>query len=258
MKRKILSVVVLGLCVVLAMPLIGCGDDDNGNGGATFKATVKDRMSRTPLGGKTCRAVDNATGDPIAGFVATSEGNGSIAFKDLPGEKVGFKCDGVTGEHVDTYQFNISTTALDEELWLVDLGTYQMAPALAGVTLDTTKGLVAGSVYWVNANDEEEPVGCGVVTSSMGGEIRYFGENELPVKTVAEDPENGRDYTHPNNGLFLVANMTPGAATLGLEVEGASKGSVNVVTFGAENTVLISNIYADDTLTANPTPAACE
>jgi hypothetical protein len=257
MKRKILTVVVLGLCVVLAMPLMGCGDDD-GDGGATFKATVKDRMSRTPLGGKTCRAVDNDTGDPIAGFVATSEGNGSISFKDLPGTLVGFKCDGVTGEHVDTYQFNISTTALDEELWLVDLSTYQLAPALAGVTLDTTKGLVAGSVYWINASGEEEPVGCGQVTSDKGGEIRYFGANELPVKTVAEDPVDGRDGTHPNNGLFLVVNMEPGPATLGLEVEGQAKGSVGVVTFGADKTVLISNIYADETLTANPTPAGCE
>lgn len=258
MKSKKFGVVVLGLCVFLAVPLIGCGDDDdNGNGGKYFKATVKDRMSRTPLGGKTCRAVDNDSGDPIAGFEAVSKANGSISFQDLPGDLVGFKCDGVIGDHVDTYQFNISTTAQDEDLWLVDLATYQMAPALAGIELDTTKGMLAGSVYWVNAADEEEPVGCGVITSTKGGQIRYFGVNELPVKPIAEDPA-GRDNTHPNNGLFLAANMEPGPVTLTLTVDGQQKGDVNVITFGAESTVLISNIYADETLTANPTPAGCE
>ncbi|RLB58389.1 MAG: hypothetical protein DRI34_04960 [Deltaproteobacteria bacterium] len=246
-----------GVLFTLVVVLPACGGD--GESAAQFKATVKDRMSRTPMGGITVTAVDNSTGQPLAGFEEVSEPDGSITFEGLPGEKVGFLCHEVPGEHVDTYQFNISTTAQDEELWLVDLGTYQMAPALGGVTLDTSKGVVAGSIYWVNAQGEEEPIGCAqVVDEPATGAVRYFGGNELPVKPTADDPVNGRDSTHPNNGLFLIANMEPGPVTMKIVINGEEKGSVDVVTFGAENTLLISNIYADDALTANPTPADCQ
>lgn len=259
MRRVNLLVVSMVACVLCAWGVTGCGGgDDNGNGGKIFKGTVKDRMSRTPLPGKTCRAVDNDTGDPIPGFEFVSEAGGKVTIEDLPGDLVGFHCDAVPGDHIDTYQFNISTTATDEEIWLVDLGTYQMGPALAGLTLDTSKGLVAGSMYWVNAAGEEEPVGCAEVTSSTGGEVRYFGANELPVNTTANDPDNGRDNTHPNNGLFLVANMEPGPVTLSIMVDGQERGSVDTISFGGDQTILISNIYADETLTENPTPAGCE
>ncbi len=273
------------LAIFLTVIFGACGG--GGNNQAQFKATVKDRMSRNPMANVTVTAVSNTTGDPISGQEKVSAADGTVLFEGLPGDKVGFLCHGIVGQHVDTYQFNISTTAQDEELWLVDLGTYQMAPALAGVKLDTTKGLVAGSIYWVNASDEEEPIGCAKVTSTVGGIVRYFGANELPVKPASgdagcsdpnctedcTDPANcdavnctkncidagaGRDGTHPNNGLFLIANMTPGPTTMKIMVDGVEKGSVNVVTFGAENTVLISNIYADSALDANPTPAGCQ
>ena len=39
MKRKQFGIVVLGLCALLALPLIGCGDD-NGNGGSQFRGML--------------------------------------------------------------------------------------------------------------------------------------------------------------------------------------------------------------------------
>ena len=98
----------LFLVLALAAGLAGCGgDEDNGNGGKIFKATVMDRRSRTPLPGKTCRAVDNDEGTPITGFEFVSGAGGAVELEDLPGDLVGFHCDGVASDNEEVTLFSL-------------------------------------------------------------------------------------------------------------------------------------------------------
>ena len=136
-----------------------------------------------------------------------------MSFTGLPAGSVGFWAVAeLGGVYIDTYQFNIATDAQDEELWAVDKATYDVAPGLGGVVIDITKAAIAGGYYWANPDTgNEEPVGCGTVMPQAGtADVRYFGGNDLPVDTVANDPACGLDGINPLNGTFLLANMNAG------------------------------------------------
>jgi hypothetical protein len=259
MKRKRIGVAGLVLSMAIFLVFSGCGDD--GGGEAAFRGKLIDfksgRAEEKPVPKITIKAIDNGTGQPLAGFEAVSDASGMVKFDGLPAGKVGFLAVGEPGESVDTYQFNIESVTPEnyEILWIVDLGTYQMGPGLAGIDLDTSKGVAAGAVYWVNPQNQEEIVGCATVKADPeSGDVRYFGDGGMPTKLTSEDPENGRDSTNKLNGYYLIGNIDPGPVKIDAYVNNEPKGNVEFVTFG--ESICISNIYLGGD--SNPQPQDCE
>lgn len=246
MKRKTIGITSLAIFLAVGFALTGCGDDNGSTAG--FKAYIEHFGGTDRVSGMEVRAIDNNTGQEL-GINATSDSSGWVKFNGLPAGEVGFRCVGVPGDWVDTYQFNIDSTAQDERLWAVDLTTYTGVPLMAGITMIDGKAIVAGAVYWVNALDEEEPVGCVTVDSTpVSPDVRYMGETGTPT-TIAEQPD-----THPLWGRFVVANLDPGSATTTAYDGTTALGSTSLFTYA--DSIAISNIYHEGT--SNPTPAGCE
>jgi len=254
----------IGLCgvalVAMGLMLIACGDDDGGNGGAQFRGRVIDfasgKADPVPKPGMTVVALNDETGESL-NIEAVADSMGYVTFEGLPEGRVGFLSVGVTGETVDTYQFNIDSAAQDEILWSVDLGTYQMAPALAGYAQDGNKGAAAGATYWLDAQGNEVPVGCSTIQGDYdSGDIRYFGDNNLPTKLLADDPDDGRDNINPLNGYWLVGNIVPVNEPVIIEgfMDTQSLGTVRY--FAYPNSVSIGNIYYEGA--SNPQPSDCQ
>ena len=221
-------------------------DGDNQTDDRVLDAWVAHFGSDEALGGITVVALDNDTGEPLAGFdPVVSDVNGKVTFLDLPVGKVGFLCQAAEAkyESVNTYQFNLKSwtaTGEEEKLWSVDIQTYVAAPALGGLIADDNLAIIAGAAYWVDpASDSgiENIVGCADVSiSPAGGDKRFFGDNKLP--TTLED----RSDTNPLNGYYILANITPGQVTVSLDVDGASIGKTKMQVF--DHAITIGNIYA--------------
>lgn len=227
----------------------GAGCKYDGDVQATpFSGTIVDFMTRMPFEGALVQVLDNTTGQKIPAC-ATSGSDGLVTISGIPADidLIGLMNTSAEGNK-DTYQFNMDSDATGETLWIVSNATYMLAPGLAGVTLDTTKGVVAGGLYFVNDLDEEEPVGCGTVTTTPAGDIRYFDDTDMPTTIT------NRDSTNPLNGFFLAANMDTGTTTVSATVEGDNVGSTTIITY--PDSICIGNIYV--TTATNPQPANCQ
>ena len=156
MNKKRIGLLWVGI-LAFGLAVSGCGGDDGGNGGHQFSGKVIDfasgKAEAVPKPGMKVRALDDATGADL-NMEEVADSMGMVHFSGLPAGRVGFLSVGVDGETVDTYQFNIDSSAQDEILWSVDLGTYQMAPALAGYVQDPIKGAAAGATYWSIWNEQ--------------------------------------------------------------------------------------------------------
>lgn len=224
------------------------GDDTDGDEVpevANFRGFVIDFKSKVKLDGVKVYVLDNETGEKLSDVpVGTTDGTGYLEFtipvpegagKDF---KVGFLCEGVEDESVDTYQFNIGAFERDERLWLVDATTYMVAPLAAGVTLDPGTTVVAGGVYWVNAQDKEEIVDCATVNTDTGdADVRYFADNGMPADLPV------RDSINPLNGFFIIANIDPGVVNVEGYMGAEKFGSTRLV--AKPDSICISNIYAE-------------
>jgi hypothetical protein len=219
----------------------------------TFKATLIEFGSNPPAGveGAELAVIDESTGK-ATGQTVTSGANGAVEAQLPVGIKVGFKA--MATDYHDTYQFGISSDAQDEILYIVTETLYTLAPALAGLEVDTTKAIVGGAIYWVSGSNAEEMVGCATVESTPAGDYRYF------------DPATGRptslenaDQTSKTLSYFLVANIPAGTADSPAQVAvdamvgGASVGTTTI--WAIEGAICIQNVYA--TGAANPTPGDC-
>lgn len=214
----------------------------------TFKAVVKDNLTKEILKGATVVAYDNVTGEATA-YQATSGQDGKVTM-ELPkaAGKMGFKVS--LAGFKDTYQFNIAIdSGVEETLWAVSVNGYNLAASLAGFTPDPAKGIVAGAIYWVNDQGDEEFVGCATITSEPAGEYRYFGDTGLPAP-ISQVPET---TTKKGEARFVAGNVPPGACTLKAWVKGQEVGAAHLFTFA--DSICIANIYTEGT--SNPTPADC-
>lgn len=161
------------------------GDDTGGGGGVVqWKAYLQDFQTKENKADGVCYLLYNVyygddpatpecdpsdiagtqvpAGEMPAGGTQplTSGPNGELDLP-LPANTLwGFLCD--KGDaHKDAYQYNIDsdTTSYDgEEIWLISNGLYTLAPSLAGIVLDSTKGVVAGRLVWYNAADRKSVV----------------------------------------------------------------------------------------------------
>jgi hypothetical protein len=240
--------ILIGLAclLTLAVALMGCGGSESKT---SFKAKMQHFGGEDLVPNIEVRALNNTSGAEL-GITATTDAAGWVTFEGLPEGNVGFRSVADANQtFVDTYQFNIDSKAQDERLWIVDQTTYLGAPLMAGLTLTPGKAVVAGGVYWVNATDEEETVGCATVKADPeSGDVRYFGDNGMPT-TIDQ-----RSNTNPLVSYYLIANLNPGASMVKGFLDAAEKGSTALVTFG--DAISISNIYFEGA--ANPTPAACQ
>lgn len=222
----------------------------------SFTGILIDFKSKTQIAGATVTVLDNDTGEPMkdaAGVVmeTTSGAAGEVAFT-FPGtlDKVGFLA--VLDGQKDTYQFQLPADGVEETLWSVDTQTYVGAPALAGVAQEATLGVLAGGIYYVNADGEEEAIGCATAdTDPAGGEVRYFGASGLPT-TLDKQPS-----VNPAIPYYLIANIPVGKTTIkAFDSEGNEIGDTFI--HSVAGAICIGNIYANDTVTTNPTPATCQ
>ena len=180
-----------------------------------------------------------------------------VYFDGLPSGRVGFLVVGDGDKNVDTYQFNIESDAKDEILWSLDLNTYLAAPALAGYTQDMDLGAAAGATYWLDAQGEEIPVGCSTIQGDFDeGDIRYFGDNDMPTKLLADDPNFGRDDVNPLNGYWLVGNITPVDTPVTVDGYVGTQKLGSVRYFTHRFSVSIGNIYYKEA--TNPEPDDCQ
>jgi hypothetical protein len=211
----------------------------------TFKGTIIDFQTKAPVEGATITVMDNETGKETT-TVVTSKAGGAVEIQLPKGTLVGFK--NFKEGSKNTYQFNMNSEGQTETLWLVSELTYTVAPQLAGLTVDTSKGIVAGGLYWINpTTSDEEPIGCAVIKSDPQGDIRYFADNGLPAPLTSAPSVNKK------NGYFLAANVPVGTTTItAYEKDGSTNvlGSVKIFTF--KDSICISNINIT-TGTKNPT-----
>jgi hypothetical protein len=206
------------------------------------------------VAGITVKALDNVTGVPIAGMESVSDSNGIVVFNGLPAGEVGFHAVGVQGDFVDTYQFNINSNSTNAVLWIMDYNTYVAAPMIAGVTVEPDKSLIVGTVYWEDAQGCMNPVGCSTVkTNPESGDVRYFADNGMPTKTIADDPVAGRDDINPLNGYWLIANVDSGPVSIGGYMADQLLGSITCVMFA--DSVCIGDIIIGGS--SNPQPGTC-
>lgn len=271
MKRMIYTTILLAAALAFSLSL-GCDD-----GGGTDPAPAEDTtpedtepsdfvqfkgavegfgMNGNLVVGVTVEIFDNTTGKGT-GVTAISDADGYVAFADLEkGKTYGFKS--VLENYKDTFVWNIEAGKdAEETLWIVPNSIYQLALGMAGLVQEDGKSVVAGAVYWEDAGDELA-VGCATVTTESGdGDVRYMesGGGGLPT-TLEVQPTTACDGT-VGNGRFVIANIPAGQATTTATSEaGDEVGSTTL--WSIADSIAVSNIYADDTVTEDPTGTCCE
>ncbi len=250
MNSRKTGTLVVFICVLgLGGLLVGCGG--GGTSGSTFKAYIQHFGGDDLVDGLEVEALDNTTGDSL-GLTATSDATGWVTFAwgdTQVDDKVGFLCKAVPGDWHDTYQFDLDSSAQDERLWAVDETTYSGAPLMAGLTIEAGKAIMAGGLYFVEADGTENHIGCATVkTNPEDGEVRYFGDNGMPA------PLTTRETTNPLVAYFLIANMNPGTKVAEAYVDTEKIGQTDLHVYA--DAISISNIYTDKA--TDPEPTDCQ
>ncbi|HPM76172.1 MAG TPA: hypothetical protein PK961_03705 [bacterium] len=273
MRKYVFLTLLMALSVALGLVImIGCGDDDDDDnddggdddddGGAdSLRAHVVDFQNQDlALQGVLVEALDNVTGEPFDPPIqVTSPEDGWVTLTGFPEgvTQVAIRCS--RDDYMDTMQYNFDVGATEEEFLVVAHDTRDIVVGTLGVTLDTTKALGAGGVYWGNPMDEN-PVGCAEVTADPPvDEVFYFNLSLLPTRdreiTTPGSPANGQGI-NPENGYFVALNMDLGEATF-TATSGDASESVTCPRLFA-NTVVISNVYFPfDNYDENPQMSWC-
>ncbi|NOZ01806.1 MAG: hypothetical protein GXP54_07950 [Deltaproteobacteria bacterium] len=273
----------------ILMMAVGCGSDSGGsdNGivtdtsstNTTFQGILVDFKSKAPKAGVDLEVLNNETGepyDPVKFPPFKSGPEGAINLDLPPGILVGFKASGQDEsgymQFKDSYQFNVKSDDKGKKIYAVNELTYFAALSTAFIEEGdpATYGHLAGTLYWRNAQGEEEFVGCAIiqVTDENGKVlkekknaddkatfcgIRYFDTiTDMPISLAVAD------MTHSNNSRYMVADMPIGQYTVTAMLKDDPSTVLGSVTLRAYPGALsIGNIYVDEflpDLTANPTP----
>lgn len=227
------------------------------NGKVTFRAQIRDYLSKEAKIGVLVTVIDNDTGEATA-VTATAAAEGMVEFELDKGRMYGFRS--TLADHMDTYVWNIPSelpAGIDYEIiWILSDVGFGMAAALAGFTPDPAKATIAGGLYWVNDAGEEEYVECGTIKTVPGGEYRYLsGTTGLPA------PLDQVPHTFGDKGgaRYVAGNVPAGNVTMmGHNLDGTVKWA-ELTLWTKPDSVCISNLYVDRTqFTTNPTPTDCK
>jgi len=209
--------------------------------------------------------LDNDTGEPLdlTRFPTFKSGvDGLIDLPLDPGMLVAFKATGTDKSGIwkfkDSFQYNIPSDALNKRIYAVNQIAYTTAPATAGIVVDKTKGILAGTVYWKNdAEGTEEFVGCVTIKALLAdgsstdeqGEVRYFSpDTDLPTPLTKETHTTAGDE---GTSRYIIANLPVGQYRIVASIDGEVV-SDEIVLRSAPDSIAISNIYLEGD--ANPTP----
>lgn len=256
---------------------------DAGGDQVVFRGVLVDFKSKTPKEGVNLEVLDNVTGLPLdpAKYPAFKSGRGGkieLSFpRDLP--LVAFKAWGkdVSGyfDFKESYLFNVPTDAQDKRIYAVERLTYYTALSVSFVedADPTTLGHLAGTVYWVNPNGDEEFVGClrievrddeGTLltekTDDDGKGIwaatRYFDvDKDMPTNLKCAD------MTHRLSSRYLIANLPDGRYTVSAVSVDTGQPLAHVTVRAFPGGISVGNFYlTTDQFPENPTPAraGCE
>lgn len=283
------------LMTLAALPAVACGGGggngptptdpgpapDAGGDNVVFRGVLVDFKSKTPKEGVDLLVLDNDTGQPLdltryPAFKSGPGGKIDLAFpRDLP--LVAFKAWGkdVSGffDFKESYLFNVPTDAQDKRIYAVDLLTYSAALSVSFVVDadPATLGHLAGSVYWVNPNGDEEFVGClrievrdeqGTLLQEKTDEdgrgiwaaTRYFDvDTDMPTNLKCSD------MTHHQNSRYLIANLPDGRYTVSA-VSVKTGETLDTITVRAfPGGISVGNFYLTaDRFPGNPTPPSPE
>jgi len=121
----------------------------------TFIGQLVDFKAKKGRKGVDITVLDNDTGEPMTGISPLKSGDDGVFQLTLPpGLLVGFKStgqeevtSGIPMKFQTTYQFNIPSDAQGKRIYAVDTITYTTAPKTAGINVDRTKGILAGTIY---------------------------------------------------------------------------------------------------------------
>lgn len=236
----------------------------------TFSGTLVDFASKIGKEGVDLQVLDNDTGEVMAGQPQLKSGvGGAVSLTIAKDTKFAMKAWGKdsTGkfEFKDTYQFNVPWDAQNKRLYAVSKLTYMTAPPPAGITVDPTKGIIAGSVYWKDpATGEEHMVGCGTVTvkwagdaastPATSGEVRYFNvDTDLPA------PLTKATMTTVETSRYLVGNLPLGMREVSLKIDGKDvELEFPVKLRSYQDSICISNLYVKSATNPSPDRPECD
>jgi len=256
-----------------------------------FRGKLIDFQTKAGIAGAKVYLLNNDSGEVLAGYadpITSGADDGGTAdvdeagFVDIdsPGtvgttvELLG--CKVVMDGQKDTYQYHLPAATKEgnrDTLWSVSQLTYNVAPPLAGLTVDPEKSIMAGGIYFeltdINADGEldEQAVGCSKAyvpsedAAFNQANVRYFGASGLPT-TLTE-----RDSVNPETPYYLINAIPEGK----VEVEARMGDTVigKTYIFSHKDSINIGNIFVDKDLCGalcddgagglkNPMPDACE
>lgn len=245
-----------------------------------FTGQLVDFASKTGRKGVDMRVLNNETGEDFDAvnfppFKSGEDGRFELA---LPaGTQVGFEATGqedVTPPakpmvFQKTYMFNIPSDAQAKRIYAVNTITYKTAPMTAGIVVDKTKGILAGTVYFKDpATGEEQFVGCATVeaipadgtSTTPVGDVRYFDpRNDLPASLVnAQFTTTGLAGT----SRYIIGNLPLGRYKIVVKIDGVqvNPGAAELTIQSFADSIAITNIYVTSPTDAskNPTPSRPE
>ena len=245
----------------------------------SFAATLVDFASKAPKAGVDMILLNDETGAPLDAvkYPAFKSGTNGVVDLQLPPDiEVGFKAWGASGamKFKDSYQFHYASNSHGRRIYAASVFTYQGAISMAAIKeVDkATLGHLAGTIYYRDADGNEEFIGCVTieVLDSTGKKIeevsdkgygtyaavRYFDTTTDSPTSIAVSA-----MTHGLNSRYMVGDLPSGKYTIvahGTWAPTEELGRVDLHAF--PDSISIGNIYIDHsaTITANPTPATDE
>ncbi len=243
------------LAAVATCPPAGaesCGDGteadgDNcqydGDDAVTVNGTAVDFLTNQPKPNAIVNLVENDDGEPT-GICGVTDNNGQISLRVPRGEVLGVAT--VAQGAKNTWQFNLrypsdptdGASSVDTTFISVSNALANLIPGLTGVEPDPEQGSIAGSVV----RPDGSPVNYtgGTVATQSGEEAYYFDDTGSPTNRETQPELN------PNNGLFAILNVPPGAHELELSYNGNVSDTTNNTLVTFPDSVAISNIVCTE------------
>jgi hypothetical protein len=228
--------------------------DDDDNDDATpptekIQFTLTDVLTGAAVPGATCELVRDDGSSFSPPVTVTSDSSGMCTFNG--GAKTDLYSAKVTmNGYITIYAFDWPVIA-NTGGWVFRMVTPLERTGLAlllGVTLDSSKGVVAGGVDWIGSDGTSQDVGCATVSDDASDTFFYFDSTGTPSKS--------RTNTNPVNGLFLAVNIPPGSLTIHADTNGDTVDTTVPVVF-ADMIVYAPLTYYYAQYPTNPTPGSC-
>lgn len=197
-----------------------------------------------PVAGAEVAVLDNSTGQP-AGPSGQTDDKGEVAFDLEAGLVFGV---GVRKDtFVDRYVLDVRREWNSLDVGLLPIAVVDMVAKDIGAPWDHSTGVVVGHLVYRHGDSDEE-VGCAVVESDKGGEVRYWDPQEDMPASLDKAP-----MTSKANSNFVVIGIPPGPVRLTAKIEGEVVATKDTISFAGGFTSTEVAVSGD----ANPTPSDC-